>query len=202
MFSIKAVVFDLGNVLIDWNPRYLYRKVFSTESEVEWFLENICDDEWNLKHDAGQPFSTGIAELISLHPQFSTQIGFWYERWEEMLGGPLEDTVEILAELKNKQVPLFILSNWSAETYPKAEAIYDFLNWFDGKIISGKIGKIKPDPDIYKLLLETYDLEPRNTVFIDDRLANVEAAENLDIHGIHFQNAVKLRNDLEKFDLL
>ena len=202
MSSSKTVVFDLGNVLIDWNPRYLYRKLFPTETEVEWFLENICDDEWNAKHDAGQPFSTGIAELSSLHPQFSAQISNWYERWDEMLGGPLEETVEILAELKNNQVPLFILSNWSAETYPKAEAIYDFLHWFDGKIISGEIGKIKPDPDIYKLLIETYDLTPDNTVFIDDKLANVEAAEDSGIHGIHFQNAALLRNDLEKLKLL
>ncbi|HBR59176.1 MAG TPA: HAD family hydrolase, partial [Deltaproteobacteria bacterium] len=173
-----------------------------TETEVEWFLENICDDEWNAKHDAGQPFSTGIAELSSLHPQFSAQISNWYGRWEEMLGGPLDDTVEILAELKKKQVPLFILSNWSAETYPKAEAIYDFLHWFDGKIISGEIGKIKPDPDIYKLLIETYDLTPDNTVFIDDKLANVEAAEDSGIHGIHFHNAALLRNDLAKLKLL
>jgi 2-haloacid dehalogenase len=119
-----------------------------------------------------------------------------------MLGGPLEETVEILAELKKKQVPLIILSNWSAETYPKAEALYDFLHWFDGKIISGEIGKIKPDPDIYKLLIETYDLTPDNTVFIDDKLANVEAAEDSGIHGIHFQNAALLRNDLEKLKLL
>jgi 2-haloacid dehalogenase len=202
MSSNKAVVFDLGNVLIDWNPRYLYSKIFPTETEVEWFLENICDDEWNAKHDAGQPFSTGIAELSNLHPQFSAQISNWYGRWEEMLGGPLDDTVEILAELKKKQVPLFILSNWSAETYPIAEAIYDFLHWFDGKIISGEIGKIKPDPDIYKLLIETYDLTPDNTVFIDDKLANVKAAEDSGIHGIHFHNAALLRNDLAKLKLL
>ena len=202
MSSNKTVVFDLGNVLIDWNPRYLYSKIFPNETEVEWFLENICDDEWNAKHDAGQPFSTGIAELSRLHPQFSAQISNWYERWEEMLGGPLDDTVAILAELKKKQVPLFILSNWSAETYPKAEAIYDFLFWFDGKIISGEIGKIKPDPDIYKLLIETYDLTPDNTVFIDDKLANVKAAEDSGIHGIHFHNAALLRNDLTKLNLL
>jgi 2-haloacid dehalogenase len=202
MSSNKAVVFDLGNVLIDWNPRYLYSKIFTTETEVEWFLENICDEEWNAKHDAGQPFSTGIAELSSLHPQFSAQISNWYGRWEEMLGGPLDDTVEILGELKKKQVPLFILSNWSAETYPIAEAIYDFLHWFDGKIISGEIGKIKPDPDIYKLLIETYDLTPDNTVFIDDKLANVKAAEDSGIHGIHFHNAALLRNDLAKLKLL
>ena len=202
MSLIKSVVFDLGNVLIDWNPRYLYRKLFPNEKEVELFLENICDEEWNAKHDAGQPFSKGIIELTNLHPQFRTQIHDWYNRWEEMLGGPLDDTVKILAELKKNQVPLFILSNWSAETYPKAEALYDFLQWFDGKIISGEIGKIKPDPEIYKLLIETYNLSPNNTFFIDDKLANVEAAEDSGIHGIHFQNAATLREDLEKLELL
>ena len=154
------------------------------------------------KHDAGQPFSKGIFELTSSHPQYRTQIHSWYDRWEEMLGGPLDETVKILAELKKNQVPLFILSNWSAETYPKAEALYDFLQWFDGKIISGEIGKIKPDPEIYKLLIETYNLSPNNTFFIDDKLANVEAAEDSGIHGIHFQNAAKLREDLEKLELL
>jgi 2-haloacid dehalogenase len=202
MSKITSVVFDLGNVLIDWNPRYLYRKIFKTETEVEWFLENVCDDAWNTKHDAGQPFSKGISELSSLHPQYSEEIRNWFDRCEEMLGGPLDETVEVLAELKKNKVPLFILSNWSAETYPKAEAIFDFLHWFDGKIISGESGKIKPDAGIYKLLLETYDLVPQNTVFIDDKLANVEAAQDSGIHGIHFQNAALLRNDLEKLELL
>jgi 2-haloacid dehalogenase len=136
------------------------------------------------------------------NPQFSTQISNWYERWEEMLSGPLEDTVDILAELKSNKVPLFILSNCSAETYPKAEAIYDFLHWSDGKIISGEIGKIKLDPDIYKLLIETYDLSPSNTDLIDDKLAYVEAAVNSGIYGINFQNAAELNNDLAKFELL
>ena len=202
MSSITSVVFDLGNVLIDWDPRYLYRKLFSTETEVEWFLGNICDDEWNSKHDAGQPFEKGISELSALYPQYSDQIRNWYDRCEEMLGGPLDETVDVLAELKKNKVPLFILSNWSAETYPKAEALFDFLHWFDGKIISGESGIIKPDPEIYQLLLKTFDLTPQNTVFIDDKLANVNAAQDLGIHGIHFQNAAILRNDLKKLILL
>ena len=199
---ITSVVFDLGNVLIDWDPRYLYRKLLPTETEVEWFLGNICNDAWNAKHDAGYPFSEGIVELSEKYPQYSELIRDWFERWEEMLGGPIEETVEVLNDLKTKEVSLYILSNWSAETYPIAEARYDFLSWFDGKIISGESGIIKPDPDIYQLLLNTYDLTPNYTVFIDDKSANVDAARALGIHGIHFQNPAKLRIDLEKLKLL
>ena len=202
MSQITSVVFDLGNVLIDWNPRYLYRKIFKTETEVEWFLENICDEQWNKKHDAGQPFSKGIAELTKLHPQYSEQIRIWFDRCEEMLGGPLEESVAILAELKKKEIPLFVLSNWSAETYPKAEVLFDFLNWFDGKIISGTTGIIKPDPEIFHLLLKSFNLTPENTVFIDDIQDNIEAAKALGIHGIHFKNGSLLRNELEKLNLL
>ena len=202
MPPIPSVIFDLGNVLIDWNPRYLYRKLLSSETEVEWFLENICTDDWNIKHDGGQTFNKGIAERSELYPQYTTLIKNWFERWEEMLGGPIEGTVEILAELKNLGFPLYILSNWSAETYPKAEAIYEFLKWFDGKIISGEIGKIKPNPEIFHSLTKKYDLRPENSVFIDDKIVNIEAANLIGFHGIHFQNPILLRNDLKKFKLI
>jgi len=202
MSEITSVVFDLGNVLIDWNPRYLYKKLFSNQKEMEWFLENICNDDWNEKHDAGLSFFKGIPQLVRLHPQFKDLIKNWYDRWEEMLGGPIEDTVEILYELKNNGMPLYILSNWSAETYPKAELIYDFLNWFDGKIISGEVGKVKPDPEIFYILSKTYNLNPKNTVFIDDKLVNIKTAELVGFHGIHFKNASLLRNALKKLNVL
>jgi len=202
MSKITSIVFDLCSVLIDLNPRYLYRKLLPTEKEVEWFLENICNDEWNTKHDKGQPFSKGISELSKLYPQYETLIRNWFDRWEEMLGGPIKDTVEILAELKNLGCPLYILSNWSAETYPKAEAIFEFLKWFDGKIISGEIGQIKPDPEIFYTLTKTYNLKPGDTVFIDDKLENIEAANLLGFHIIHFKNGELLRNDLKRFKLI
>ena len=126
----------------------------------------------------------------------------WFVRWEEMLGGPLEETVEILAELRKLHIPLYILSNWSAETYPKAEAMYDFLHWFDGKIISGEVGKIKPDPEIFYILTKTFNIIPENSVFIDDKLTNIKVANLIGFHGIQFQNATLLRNDLEKLKLI
>ena len=202
MSKITSIVFDLGNVLIDWNPRYLYRKLLPNETEVEWFLENICNNNWNEKHDEGQVFSEGIKKLSKLYPQYANLIKAWFDRWEEMLGGPLDDSVEILAELKDLGFPLYILSNWSAETYPKAEAVYDFLNWFDGKIISGEVGKIKPDPEIFYTLIKKFKLIPENSVFIDDKLSNIETANLIGFQGIHFQNPELLRNDLKQFKLI
>jgi len=201
MSLITSVVFDLGNVLIDWNPRYLYRKLIPTETELEWFLGNVCDEKWNAKHDAGHPFSEGIAEYSQKFPQYSELIEAWFGRWEEMLGDPLEEVVEILSALKSTGISLYILSNWSAETYPIAETRFDFLHWFDGKVISGETRMVKPDPDIYKFLMNTYKLSPQKTIFIDDKSINVEAAKALGIHGIHFSNASKLRNDLRKLKL-
>ena len=202
MIKINSAVFDLGNVLIDWDPHYLYRKLFQTDEEVEWFLENICDHDWNLKHDSGQLFSKGIFEKSKKYPEYSEFIQAWYQRWEEMLGGQIYESVQILSELKEKGVLLYILSNWSAETYPIAEGLFEFLSWFDGKIISGEVGIVKPDLEIYKLLIKRYDLNPKHTVFIDDKGENIRAAELLGIHGIHFQNAIKLRKDLQMLNLL
>ena len=202
MVHFNTVIFDLGNVLIDWNPRYLYRKLFQTDEEVEWFLGNICDDDWNLKHDSGQLFSKGILEKSKEFPDYFELINAWYQRWEEMLGGPIDASVKVLSELKDKGILLYVLSNWSAETYPIAEERFDFLRWFDGKIISGEAGIVKPDHEIYKLLIKKYDINPQNTIFIDDKEENVKAAELLGIKGIHFQNATKLRQDLQMLKLL
>ena len=202
MIKINSVVFDLGNVLIDWDPRYLYRKLFQTDEEVEWFLENICDHDWNLKHDSGQLFSKGILEKSQKYQEYSELIHAWYQRWEEMIGGPIDESVQVLSELKEKRLLLYILSNWSAETYPIAEERFDFLSWFDGKIISGEAEIVKPDLEIYKLLINRHDLNPQHTVFIDDKEENIRAAELLGIHGIHFQNASKLRKDLQMLKLL
>jgi len=201
MSLINSVVFDLGNVLIDWNPRYLYRKLIPTETELEWFLENICDEKWNAKHDAGHSFSDGIAEYSKKFPQYSELIEAWFGRWEEMLGDSLEEVVDILSAIKSSRMSLYILSNWSAETYPIAEKRFDFLHWFDGKVISGEIGIVKPDLEIFKFLMTSYNLTPQETVFIDDKLVNVEAAKELGIHGIHFKNASILRKDLRKLKL-
>ncbi len=147
-------------------------------------------------------FLKGILEKSKKHPEYGELINAWFQHWDEMLGGPIEESVKVLSELKEKGVFLYILSNWSAETYPIAEERFDFLSWFDGKIISGEEGIVKPDLAIYKLLIKRYDLNPHQTVFIDDKEENIKSAQLLGIHGIHFQNCSKLRKDLQVLKLL
>ncbi len=192
-------VFDLGGVLIDWDPRYLYRKLLPNEEEVERFLAHICTPEWNVQQDAGHPFADGIAELVEIHPRHESLIRAYRERWEEMLGGLIEDNVLLLKKLKSMGAPLYALSNWSAETFPIAEKRYDFLRLFDKRVISGEVGLIKPDVPIYWHLLETNGLIADDTVFIDDRLENVETAQSLGLHGIHFVDPDQLRKELNRF---
>ena len=203
MSQFKTIIFDLGGVLIDWNPEYVFLKEFRGNREkMDWFLNEICAWEWNMNQDAGYPLAQATEDRVAMFPEYEELIRMYYGRWEEMLGDPLEEVVEVLSALKSSGISLYILSNWSAETYPVAETRFDFLHWFDGKVISGETGMIKPDPNIYKLLMKTYGLTPQKTVFIDDKSVNVEAADALGIHGIHYKNASKLRNDLGKLKLL
>jgi 2-haloacid dehalogenase len=198
-----AVVFDLGGVLIDWNPRYLYRTLFDgDEAAMEHFLTHVCSPEWNHRQDAGRSFADGCAELVRDFPEARPLIEAWRERFDETLGGPIAGTVEILAALRARGVPLYALSNWWAETFPIARARFDFLRWFDGIVISGELGVAKPDPRIFAHLLETYGLRADATVFIDDLPANVAAAAAAGMHPILFTEPVALRAALRELDLL
>jgi 2-haloacid dehalogenase len=197
MRTVRAVVFDLGGVLIDWDPRYLYRKLFDgREAEMEAFLSDVTTVEWNHLQDAGRPWVDAVEELCAVHPGKRDLIEAYAERWEEMLGGAIDGTVAVLAELREAGVPLYALSNWSAETFPRAREIYDFLGWFDGTVISGELGITKPDPRIYAHLLEAYELEPGQVFFTDDRADNVEAARALGIEAVVFRGPGPLRRDL------
>ncbi len=195
----KTVIFDLGGVLIDWNPRYLYRKLLDSEQDVEDFLTNICTHDWNEQQDAGRSFADGIALLSEQHPEKRALISAYFERWTEMLGGALEETVEVLAELKKREVPLFALTNFSAETFPHARERFEFLQWFDGILVSGEEGLKKPDHRIFRLLADRYDLALESAAFIDDTPKNVKAAQDLGLHGIHFTTAHNLKRDLNSF---
>ena len=150
MLSKRTVVFDLGGVLIDWNPRYLYREIFADEVKMEFFLNQICTPAWNAQMDLDKSFKDAADELIMSYPEYTSQIQIWYDRWEEMIGGPITGTVEILKEIKQSGYPLAALSNWSAETFPIAYKKYDFLSWFTPVIISGEVGLVKPDPKIFQ----------------------------------------------------
>lgn len=195
--KITTVVFDLGGVLIDWNPRYLYRELFDDEKEMEWFLENICTSEWNSMQDAGRSFGEATADLLEKHPEHEQMIRAYYDRWEDMLAGPIHDTVELLREVRDSPYRLYALTNWSAESFPVARERYDFLSWFEGIVVSGDICMKKPDPEIFEHLTEVFDIEPRQTVFIDDVPANVHAAEEAGFRAIRFQDPKQLRADLK-----
>ena len=198
-----AVVFDLGGVLVDWNPRYLYRRLFDgDEAAMERFLAEVCTPAWNDEQDRGRPFAEACALLVRDHPERRALIEAWPARFEETMAGPIPGTVDILAALRDRGTPLYALSNWSAETFPRAQAVFPFLHWFDGVVISGALRIAKPDPSIYRHLLERYALRPEDTVFIDDAPRNIDAAAALGMRAIRFTGAEALRAELIALRLL
>jgi 2-haloacid dehalogenase len=199
---IDAVVFDLGGVLIDWDPRRLYRKLLADEAAVEEFLATVCTPEWNAEQDRGRPFAEGVAELVERHPAHAAAIAAYHERWTEMLGGEVPGTVAVLAELRAARVPLYALSNWSAETFRLTRGRFPFLEWFDGLVVSGEEKVAKPDRRIFELLLERFGLVPASTLFVDDSPANVAAARDLGLDAVLFRDADALRRELAARGLL
>lgn len=197
MVKRSVAVFDLGGVLIDWNPRYLYRKLFDGDDHaMEDFLATVCTSNWNAQQDAGRPLAEACALLKSKHPNHREMIDAWVERYSEMLGGPIQGTVELLAELRSSGIPVYALSNWSTETFPAALERFDFLRWFDGILLSGEVRLLKPDPRIYRRFFEAHAVDPAQAVYVDDLEPNVAAATTLGMHGIHFTGSDALRSEL------
>jgi len=192
----RTLIFDLGGVLIDWNPRFLYRQLLSSEREVEDFLTRVCPHAWNEEMDAGKPFAEGVAERVALFPEYAALIRAYHERWQEMVGEPIAGTVALLREAKAAGVPCYALSNWSAETFPPVRKRFDFLALFDGIVLSGEEGVRKPDPRLYRVLLERYRLDPATCLFVDDVATNVEAGRALGMEGVVFTTAEALRDEL------
>jgi 2-haloacid dehalogenase len=185
---INTVVFDLGAVLVDWNPRYVFKHLFVTEDATEHFLAKVCTSEWNELQDAGRSFQEATNILTEQFPEYRSEIAAYYGRWEEMLKGPIPETVVLLAELKaSNSFKLFALTNWSAESFPVAKEKYNFLSWFDGIVVSGEEKMKKPDPAIFYLLLERYSIDVKSCLFIDDNLLNIETASQLGIQCVHFE---------------
>lgn len=198
-----AVVFDLGGVLIDWNPRYLYGSLFGgDDAAMERFLAEVCTPEWNARQDGGRTWREAVDVLSADFPEHRELIEAYDRRWEETLAGPIQPTVDILADLRAGGVRIAALSNWSAEKFPIARERYDFLAWFETIVVSGEIGISKPDPRIYEHLLAVTRFIPRRTVFIDDSQANVEAAAALGMTPVHFTDAATLRRRLRQLGLL
>jgi 2-haloacid dehalogenase len=199
---IDTIIFDLGGVLIDWNPRYVYRTIFDKEEKIDWFFENVCTGEWNENQDAGYPMDKATEDLVVKHPEWEKEIRAYYERWVEMLGGPIHDTVEILKQLKQKNhLKLYALTNWSHETFPVALERFEFLQWFDGIVVSGQEKTRKPFAEFYQILVERHNINPPAAIFIDDNLRNVKGAEATGINGIQFINAQQLKEDLKKWNI-
>lgn len=200
--KIDTIIFDLGAVLIDWNPRYVYKTIFNTDEETEWFLENITTGEWNENQDAGYALDKATEELVATHPKWEKEIRAFYGRWEEMLGEALQDTVEIFKQLKEKyDFKFYALTNWSHETFPIALERFDFLKWFDGIVVSGEEKTRKPFPEFFKILIDRYNINPASAILVDDNLRNIHGAEEAGINGIHFINAVHLKTSLKGYGI-
>ena len=198
MAKIKNIVFDLGGVLVDWNPDYVYRKIFNNdEVKMRWFYQNICTPDWNEEQDAGRALAEATELLVKKFPDHEENIRAYYGRWEEMLGGPIEGTVRILKKLKEKkEYQLYALTNWSHETFPIALARYDFLHWFDGRLVSGEEKTRKPFRKIYELLIKRFSIDPTVSIYTDDNPRNLHPAADLGFHTIHFQSPEQFRNEL------
>lgn len=201
--EIKAIIFDLGGVLIDWNPAYLFDKMFEEEEKKQHFFQNICTSDWNEEQDAGRPIKEATELLVQQHPEWKEHIEAYYGRWTEMLGGPIDGTVEIFRQLKEQnKYRFYALTNWSAELFPIALERYQFLHWFDGRVVSGEEKMRKPFPQFYQLLLNRFGLKPSEVLFIDDNLRNIKAAEQIGIPSIHFTNPAQLQQQLQHYKVL
>ena len=200
--SSTTVVFDLGGVLIKWDPRHLYRKLFDAPDEMESFLAEVTTADWNAQQDAGRPWAEAVETLVAEHPERRELIEAFHLRWPEMLSGEIPGTVDVLSELRAAGIRLVALSNWSAEMFPVALERFDFLSWFEGIVISGEVGVNKPDPRIFEHLVGRFGIEPAESLFIDDSPANIDAARALGFRAIQFTDAAELRRELVRLGLL
>jgi len=202
MTQIRTIVFDLGGVLIDWNPRHLYREFFDQEDQMEWFLNNVCNASWNHQMDAGKSFEVGVKELSDQFPEHKPAITAYWERWIDMISGPIEETVDLLNQVAEKDFGLFALTNWSHETFPLVRHEYDFFNHFQDILVSGEEKLAKPDPVFFQLMFERFKIEPESTLFIDDNAENVQTANKLRMHTVHFKEAVGLKKSFQEHGIL
>lgn len=201
--KINTIIFDLGGVLIDWNPAYVFDKLITDETKRKQFFAEVCTPEWNEEQDAGRSLKEATQMLVDQHPDWQEYIEAYYGRWEEMLGGPINETVEIFRELKAKgNYKFYALTNWSAELFPVALKKYDFLHWFDGRLVSGEEKMRKPFPEFYQLLLDRFNIKKEEAIFIDDNLRNAEAAQQFGIQTIRFTTPMDLRQKLTASGIL
>jgi len=202
--SIDAVVFDVGGVLIDWDPRHLYRKVFLNDDRMETFLSQVCTPAWHAQHDLGVPFSTSIPAHVMGYPEWAEEIRAWGDRFEEMWKGPVPGSVEVFAALRasDNRVPIYAATNWGSENWRLAKTLFPFLSWFDGELVSASVGLLKPDPRFFALLVRRFQLTPSSTLYIDDNAENVKEASVTGFAVCHFTTAHRLARRLEDLALI
>ena len=200
--KIKNIIFDLGGVLIDWNPRYLYNRLLKNDQQkIDYFLTSICSQTWNEEQDKGRSFDEGVAILSEQYPDFTELIQAYHIHWGDMLGAVISETLEILKQLRKSSYQLYALTNWSKEKFPFALEKFDFLQWFKEIMVSGEVHLKKPDPKIYALLFEKCDIVPEESLFIDDSFKNIEISRTLGMPGIVFENGLQLKKALLNFGI-
>jgi 2-haloacid dehalogenase len=199
---INAVVFDVGGVLIDWDPRYLYRKIIPEEATMERFLAEVCTPDWHAQHDVGASYEDTIPALVAANPEWEVEVRAWTDRFTEMYGGAFDGTVALLRNLHEREMPLFASTNWGAESWAAITARYEFFGWFDGALVSGEVGIAKPDPAFFDLLIETCSLEPSMTLYIEDNLTNLRAAAHKGFVTHAFVSPQALAADLRQRGLI
>jgi 2-haloacid dehalogenase len=201
--KIDTIIFDLGGVLIDWNPDYLFDSIFTSPEEKKFFFEQVCTPDWNEEQDAGRSIEEGTNLLIQQYPDHEANIRLFYDQWEQMLNGPIQETVDIFKALKDtNQFKFYALTNWSAELFPVALNKYDFLHWFDGRVVSGEEKTRKPYKDIYQTIINRYNLTTATTLFTDDNIRNIYPAQELGLQTIHFQHPAQFKMALEELNIL
>jgi 2-haloacid dehalogenase len=200
---INTIIFDLGGVLLDWSPMYVYKDYFESEEKRNYFFDMICTADWNEEQDAGRSIVDATQMLVGQFPEWEQPIRDFYGRWTEMLRGPIPSTVEIFRELKQSgKYKIYALTNWQASLFEIALVRYNFLHWFDGRVVSGEEKTRKPFPEFYHRLLDRYNVKPSEAVFVDDNLRNVKAAVELGIQGIHFIDPDQFRAELVNMKII
>ncbi|MBR6092020.1 MAG: HAD family phosphatase [Bacteroidales bacterium] len=197
--GIKNIIFDFGGVLVDWNPHYLFDKYFNDIEESNYFIENVCNSEWNAEMDGGKQFEQAVRERSAMFPQYAEPLKLYQTNWMDTMGEEILGMYDLIKSLKENGFPvIYGLTNWSAETFPAVQKKYHIFSLIDNIVVSGEVKQLKPNPEIFHTLLNKYNLKAEESLFIDDNIKNVEGAKAVGINALRFENASKLKHDLEK----